>query len=64
MSEHQPIPGTPAQQHAIRLLEIELMREEQWSASMIRNSWTSLRKLTGFQFSRSIASAETCDNFR
>jgi hypothetical protein len=29
MSEHQPIPGTPAQQHAIRLLKIELMREEQ-----------------------------------
>ena len=29
MSEHQPIPGTPAQQHAIRLREIELMREEQ-----------------------------------
>ena len=29
MSEYQPIPGTPAQQHAIRLLEIELMREEQ-----------------------------------
>jgi len=29
MSDHQPIPGTPAQQHAIRLREIELMREEQ-----------------------------------
>lgn len=29
MSEHQSIPGTPAQQHAIRMKEIELMREEQ-----------------------------------
>ena len=29
MSEHQPIPGTPSEQHAIRIKEIELMREEQ-----------------------------------
>lgn len=29
MSEHQTIQGTPAQQHAIRIREIELMREEQ-----------------------------------
>ena len=29
MSEHQSIPGTPAQQHAIRMKVIELMREEQ-----------------------------------
>jgi len=29
MSDHQPIPGTPSEQHAIRLREIELMREEQ-----------------------------------
>ncbi len=29
MSDHQPIPGTPSEQHAIRIKEIELMREEQ-----------------------------------
>ena len=29
MSEHQTIPGTPSEQHAIRIKEIELMREEQ-----------------------------------
>lgn len=29
MSEHQTIPGTPSEQHSIRIKEIELMREEQ-----------------------------------
>lgn len=29
MSENQPIPGTPSERHAIRIKEIELMREEQ-----------------------------------
>lgn len=29
MSDHQHIPSTPAQQQAIRIKEIELMREEQ-----------------------------------
>jgi len=29
MSDNQPIPGTPSEQHAIRIKEIELMREEQ-----------------------------------